>query len=325
MTSIGRRQFLGYGSAMSAIFPMAPALADEYPSKPIRIITPNSAGSSVDNLARRVGDHLSHAWGISVIVDNTPGAGGIIGTEKLIASPADGYTIAVVATNHIILPHVNSAVRYDALAQITPVCTILDSCGVVAARPGFPAKTAGELITYAKANPGKLNFGTSGVGTSVDLSGRLLQKIGGIDVVNVPYRGVSTLVPDLRSGAVDVAVFGLSAVSGLIRAGSLVGLGITRRERLAMFPDIPPISESVPTFRFSGWFALLAPVGLSSAITKKLADEIGRLQADRAFIDAAARDGDVPLVMSGTPLKNFMEEESKRIAALVKSANIKIS
>ena len=208
MQDCSRRGFLARAAALSTALPVGAAMAEGYPSRPIRIITPNSAGSSVDNLARRVGNHLNRAWGVPVVVENIAGAGGIIGTEKLIAAPADGLTLAIVAKNHVILPLVNPAVRYDALAQVTPVCTILESCGVLAARPGFPAKTAAEMIAYAKANPGKVNFGTSGIGTSVDLQGRLLQQIGGIEVVNVAYRGVASLVPDLMSGMVDVAVFG---------------------------------------------------------------------------------------------------------------------
>ncbi|GAA5235300.1 Bug family tripartite tricarboxylate transporter substrate binding protein [Verticiella sediminum] len=325
MHKLSRRGFLGTAAVLGAALPLTAVRADPYPSRPIRLITPNSAGSSVDKLARRVGDHLNRGLGTAVVVENIPGAGGIIGTERLISSPPDGYTLALVAKNHIIIPLVNTAVRYDALKQVTPVCTVLESCGVLAARPGFPAKTAADLIAYARQYPGKVNFGSSGVGTSVDLQGRVLQQIGGIDVVNVAYRGVSALVPDLMSGVVDVAFFGLSAVSEQIHAGSLTGLGITRPQRLAAFPDIPPIAESVPGYSFSGWYALIAPAGLDASIAQRLSDEIARLQADPSFVEMAAREGEAPMSMTGVQLAEFMAQESRDIAALVKSADIRIS
>jgi tripartite-type tricarboxylate transporter receptor subunit TctC len=321
---INRRTLLA-GAAASWLMPAARiAFADTYPSHQIRLITPNSAGSSVDILARRIAGSLGKDFGQTLYVDNLPGAGGIIGTETLIRAAPDGYTLAVVASNHVVLPHVNPKVRYDAIKQITPVAMILEGPLILAARPGFLAKNAAELIAWCKANPGKLNFGTSGVGTTVDLAGRALQQAGGIEVANVAYRGVSALVPDLISGQVDVGVFGVTAIAPQIKSGAVRGLGITSQKRIAALPDVPPISDSVKGFDFPAWYALIGPAGMPPAITDQLAKAVAKLQADPAFIETVGKDGDSPRVMGPADLSRFMASESARFAKLVKDANIVI-
>lgn len=319
---INRRTWLA-GAAASVFLPTAQgALAQTYPARQVRIITPNSSGSSVDVLARRVSTFLGQETGQSFFVDNLPGAGGIIGTETLIRSAPDGYTLAIVASNHVVIPHVNPKVRYDALEQVTPIALILEGPLVLAARTGFPAKNAAELIAWCKANPGKLNFGTSGVGTTVDLAGRALQQAGGIEVVNVAYRGVSALVPDLISGQVDVAFFGVSAIAPHIKSGAVRGLGVTTQKRIATLADVPLVSDSVKGFDFPAWYALLGPAGMKPDISNRLAQEIAKLQADPHFVETVNKDGDSPRVMGPAELTRFMASESARFGKLVKDAHI---
>lgn len=326
MTQISRRTLLR-GSAATALFStFGPAFADIYPSRPVRLVIPNSAGSSVDILARRVGTLLGASLGQSFYIENLPGAGGIIGTQNLIRSVPDGYSLSIVASNHVVIPHVNpKSVRYDALKQVTPIALILEGPLVLAARKGFPAANAGELIAYCKANPGKVTFGTSGLGTTVDLAGRALQQVGQINVVNVPYRGVASLVPDVLSGQVDVAVFGVSAISQQILTGDVRGLGVTTNKRVATLPDVPAIADSVPDFKdFPAWYAFLGPAGLPAPITNRLAQEIAKIQADPAFIDAVSKEGDSPRVMGPDELGRFMASESARIGQLVKDAKLAV-
>lgn len=320
MHHLTRRTFLASAAATGLL----PGLAfcDNYPARQVRIVTPNSAGSSVDLLARRLSEYFGHAMGQAFFVENLPGAGGIIGTETLMRAAPDGYTLAVVASNHVVIPHVNPKVRYDALKQVTPIAMLLEGPLVLAARKGFPAKNMAELARWCRANPGKLNFGTSGVGTTVDLAGRALQQIAKLDVVNVAYRGVSALLPDLMSGQVDVAVFGVSAIAQQIKSGAVQGLGITSQKRIAALPDVPPIGDTVKGFNFPAWYALLGPAGMSPAITNRLAAEVAKLQADRTFIETVAKDGDTPRVMGPADLGLFMASESARFAKLVKDANI---
>lgn len=321
---LNRRTWIA-GVAATALFPAAlPAFGADYPKRPIRVITPNSAGSSVDILARRVATFLGAELGQSAFVENLPGAGGIIGTEALLRAAPDGYTIAVVASNHVVIPHVNPKVRYDALKQFTPIAMILEGGLVLAARPGFPAKNAGEMIAWAKANPGKMNFGTSGVGTTVDLAGRALQHAGGIDVVNVAYKGVSALLPDLMSGQVDVAVVATTAIAAQIKSGAVRGLGVTSQARVETLPDVPPISESVKGFNFPAWYALLGPADLPAPVVSQLAKAVAKLQADPKFVETVRKDGDTPKVMGPAALSSFMASESARFAKLVKDANIVI-
>lgn len=324
MSQITRRQFIACATLTAlSVAPIGKALAAEsYPSKSVRIITPNSGGSSVDLLARRVATFLNQSTGKPFYVENLPGAGGIIGTEALIRAEPDGYTLAVVASNHVVIPHVNPRVKYDALKQVTPIAMISQGPLILAARPGFPAKNAAELIKWCKENPGKLNFGTSGVGTTVDLAGRALQQIGHIKVTNVAYRGVSSLIPDLISGQIDVAVFGVTAISQQIMAGAVRGLGITTKMTIAALPGVPPIADSVKGFDFPAWYALLGPARLRPEVTSLLAAEVARLQADPRFISTLAKDGDTPLVMGPAELGKFMATESVRYGKLVKEANI---
>jgi tripartite-type tricarboxylate transporter receptor subunit TctC len=323
MTAVTRRTLVRCAVAAALLSTIGVALAQPYPSKQVRVITPNSAGSSVDLLARRVAQSLDKSTGGTFYVDNQPGAGGIIGTEALIRSKPDGYTLAVVASNHVVIPHINSNAKYDALKQVTPVALILEGPLVLATRPGFPAKNAAELIQWAKANPGKLKFGTSGVGTTVDLAGRALQQIGGIEVTNVPYKGVSGLVPDLLSGQIDVAVFGVTAIAQHIKRGTAQGIGVTTQKRIAALPEVPPIGESVKGFTdFPAWYALIGPAGMSRDVTNRLASEIAKLQADPAFVETVTKDGDVPRVMGPDALSAFMASESARFAKLIKDAKI---
>lgn len=324
MSRISRRRFIAYASlAAVAASPMGRVIAaNPYPSKNVRIVTPNSGGSSVDLLARRVATYLNQSTGKAFYVENLPGAGGIIGTEALVRAEPDGYTLAVVASNHVVLPHVNPRVKYDALKQVTPIAMISEGPLILAARPGFPAKNAAELIKWCKENPGKLNFGTSGVGTTVDLAGRALQQIGQIKVTNVAYRGVSSLIPDLISGQVDVAVFGVTAISQQIKAGTVRGLGITTKKSIAALPDIPPIADSVKGFDFPAWYALLGPAKMRPEVTNRLAAEIAKLQADPTFVATLKKDGDAPVVMGPAELGRFMATESARYGKLVKEANI---
>lgn len=323
MHHLNRRAFM----ASTAVIGLQPVLGSAfanttYPTRQVRVITPNSAGSSVDVLARRVAEYLGSTMGQAFFVENLPGAGGIIGTETLIRSAPDGYTLAVVASNHVVIPHVNPKVRYDALKQVTPIAMLLEGPLVLAARKDFPAKNAAELLQWCKANPRKLNFGTSGVGTTVDLAGRSLQQSAKVEVLNVPYRGVSALVPDLLSGEIDVAVFGVSAIAAQIKSGAVKGLGVTTRKRIAALPDVPAISESVEGYMFPAWYALLGPAGISPEVVNRLAAEVTKLQGDQKFAETVAKDGDSPKVMGPAELGKFMATESARFAKLVKDANI---
>lgn len=320
--SLNRRTLLVATTGAALLSTAQRAAAETYAARQVRIITPNSAGSSVDVLARRVGTFLGQELGSTFFVENVPGAGGIIGTETLMRAAPDGATLAVVASNHVVIPHVNPKVRYDPLKQVTPIALILEGPLVLAARPGFPAKNAGELIAWCKANPGKLNFGTSGIGTTVDLAGRALQQIGGIEVVNVSYRGVSALLPDLIGGQVDVAVFGVTAIAQQIKSGAVRGLGVSTQKRVAALPDVPPVSDTVKGFDFPAWYALLGPAGMNPAITNQLAKAIAKLQADPSFVESVGKDGDVPRVMGPADLTRFMASESARFGKLVKDAKI---
>lgn len=323
MKKYSRRTMLSVLAA-SCYLPMLSARAEDYPARPIRIITTSTAGSSVDVLARRIAKYFGESLGQSSYVDNVAGAGGIIGTEQLIRSKPDGYTLAVVAKSHVITPLINKAARYNVLTQTTAICMLQESCSVLVASRHFPADTIAQLVAYAKRNPGKVNFGFGGLGTTNDLQGRLIQQLAQIDVLNVPYKGAAGLLSDLLAGTVDVAVMAIPAVSEHIRSGALKPLGITRGIRTPALPDVPPVKDELPDFNFGGWYALVGPAGIPADITTRLSKEIKNLQARPEFIQAAAKDGETPFIMDTAQTASFMRNESYQVAKIIKATNIVI-
>ena len=308
-------------SAMDA-FAQAPA----YPTKPIRLVVPFPAGGATDILARAVAQKLTEAWGQAVVVDNRPGAGGNIGSELVAKATPDGYTLEMgTVGTHAINASLYAKMPYDHVKDFAPVILVAGVPNVLVVTPSLPANSVQELIAYAKANPGKLNFASSGSGTSIHLSGELFKVMAGVEMTHIPYKGSAPALQDLIGGQVQLMFDNLPPSLPQIKSGKLRALGVTTATRSAALPDTPTIAESgLPGFEASSWFGVLAPAGTPPAIVAKLNTEIARWLAT-----PEAREKLVALgatAAGGTPedFARHIAAETAKWAKVVKDSGAKV-
>ncbi|OGA53151.1 MAG: hypothetical protein A3F74_11980 [Betaproteobacteria bacterium RIFCSPLOWO2_12_FULL_62_58] len=250
-----------------------------YPTKPIRMICPFPPGGTTDVVARLVAQKLTEAWGQQVVVDNRPGAGGIIGTEIVAKAAPDGYTVLLGSiTTHAVNPALYKKLNFDPVKDFAPVSLVVSSPQLLAVHPSVAAKSVKELIALAKAKPGQLNYASAGTGTSPHLTFELFKSMAGIDVVHVPYKGTGPAITDLIGGQVQMMITGVVALMPHIKSGKLRGLGVTSAKRVAALPDLPTIAESgIPGFDVSSWFGVFLPGGTPKPIVAKMNAEIRKI------------------------------------------------
>jgi tripartite-type tricarboxylate transporter receptor subunit TctC len=302
----------------------APASAQDYPSRPIRLIVPFGAGGPTDILARIIGHELSERLSQPVVIENRPGAGGNLGTQAAINSPPDGYTLLVVAHPNAINATLYTNLPFNFLNDIAPVSPLVRVTNVMEVTPSFPANTVAEFIAYAKANPGKVNFVSTGSGTSGHLAAELFKSMTGVDIVHVPYRTSVSALTDLMAGQVHVFFDLIPASLPHIRAGRLRALAVTSAKPTDLLPGVPSISETVPGFEISAWFGIGAPRGTPQAIIERLNRDITavitepRVKARLAELSAE--------VMTSTPaeFRRFMEAETEKWGRIVKFSGAKV-
>jgi tripartite-type tricarboxylate transporter receptor subunit TctC len=243
----------------------------QYPNKPIKIIVPLAAAGTGDTLARAVADAMAKELGQPVIVENKPGAGGLVGTEMVAASAPDGYTLLAVSPSHVINPALHAKKTYDPLKDFETITVMANTHQVIVAHPSTPASTLKELIDYAKKNPGKLTYGSAGLGSATHLNMELFKSMAGIDILHVPYKGSTQARQDVLAGQVNLAMDGLLPVQPLIKDGRLRALAITSSRRAQSNPEIPTIAEAgVPGYASDTWYGLLAPAKTPKEIVAKL-------------------------------------------------------
>ncbi|GAA4335753.1 tripartite tricarboxylate transporter substrate binding protein [Pigmentiphaga soli] len=307
--------------ALALSMTTAPAPAQTYPARPVHVVVPFAPGGNADILARVLSEGLTRNMGQPFVVDNRPGGSNIIATQMVARAKPDGYTLLVISNSHTVNPTVfASKLPYDTLRDFTGVAKLATTPMVLAANPGLGVNTVPELIAKAKAEPGRINFSSSGNGSSAHMAGELLNTLAGIKIVHVPYKGTSQGVSDTMSGQVQLAFPSLSAAGVLIRAGQLRGLGITTARRSEAAPDIPPIAETLPGFDASIWTAVIAPAGVPRPVISRLNAEIVKVLNDPAIKPKLVEMGvDVD---TGTPeqLDAFIESDIKRSAQLLKGA-----
>jgi len=288
--------------ASAVCFALAPAigLAQAYPAKPIRLIVPFPAGGATDILARALSQKLGEKIGQTVVVENRPGAGGTIGADAASKSVADGYTLLLATSStHSIGPAINPKIPYNAEADFTPIAYVASSPNLVVVPNTLPVKTMRELIDYARKNPGKLNYASSGNGTIVHLTTEYFKAQSETFILHIPYRGTALAIPDLVSGKVDVLFD--SFVTGMphVRDGKLRALAVTSAKRSALAPEMPTVAETLPGFESVTWFGLYGPKNLPADLVGKINASVNAALADSEVKERFARLGAEPA--GGTP------------------------
>jgi tripartite-type tricarboxylate transporter receptor subunit TctC len=324
---IQRRKFLhlAAGAAGAATLPVLPfvAKAQAYPVRPLRLVTPFPPGGSVDLAARLMGQWLSERLGQQVVIENRPGAGGNVGSEVAAKSPADGYTILLCSVANAISATLYDKLGYDFAKDFAPVCGISSAPNVMVVNPSVPAKTVPEFIAYAKANPGKVNMASSGIGTSIHVSGELFKLLAGIQMVHVPYRGSAPMLTDLLGGQVQVAFDNLQPSMPHIKSGKLRALAVTTATRSEVLPELPTIADFVPGYEASTWNGIVAPRGIPPDIVDRLNKEINAGLADPKVKVRLAEMGASPLTGSPAEFAKFIADDIAKWAKVIRAGNIK--
>ena len=296
--------------------------AQEWPTRPVRIVVPYPAGGAVDIVTRALAEKLSTQWGQPVVVDNKAGAGGLIGSEGVAKSAPDGYTLVMgTVSSHAIAPAVYRKMPYDAAADFGAISLVALTPYIITVTPGVPARNLRELITYAKANPDKLNFGSSGTGTTPHLAGELFNTQAGTRIAHVPYKGSAPMVADLLGGQVQVAFD--NTVIPHIKAGKLRGLAVTGPLRLAAVADIPTAAEAgLSGYEAVGWMGLYAPKGTPAALRARLATDTAKAAATPDFL--AKMEGLGFQARTSTPgeFDSYLLSEQAKWARVVKDAGV---
>ena len=302
------------------------AQAPSYPSKPIRLVVPFPPGGTTDILAREVAQKLTDAWGQSVVVDNRPGAGGNIGAELVAKAAPDGYTLLMgTVGTHAINSSLYAKLPYDHVKDFAPVILVADVPNVLVVNPALPVNSVAELIAYAKSNPGKLNFASSGNGTSIHLSGELLKTMAGVQMVHVPYKGSAPALTDLVGGQVQLMFDNLPSSLPQIKAGKLRAIAVTSATRAAALPDVPTVAEAgLPGFEATSWFGVLAPAGTPQAIVAKLNVEIARWLATPEAQERLRGQGANAAGGSPEDFAKHIAAETAKWAKVVKESGAKI-
>ncbi len=318
-----------WGVAIVAVLGVAGgalAQAPAYPSKPIRLVVPFPPGGATDILAREVAQKLTEAWGQSVVVDNRPGAGGNIGAELVARAAPDGYTLLMgTVGTHAINASLYAKLPYDHVKDFAPVILVAGVPNVLVVNPALPVNTVAELIAYAKANPGKLNFASSGNGTSIHLSGELFKVMAGVQMTHVPYKGSAPAVADLISGQVQLMFDNLPPSLPQIKAGKLRALAVTSATRAPALPDVPTIAEAgLPGFEASSWFGVLAPAGTPPAIVARLNAEIAKWLASPEAREKLSKQGANAAGGSPEDFAKHIAAETTKWAKVVKDSGAKV-
>ena len=291
--------------------------------KPIKLILPVSAGSGVDGIARAAAPALTAALGVPVIVENQPGAGGLVGTQNLQRSASDGLTISMVSNNHVIYPSVLKTVPFDPVADFTQIALIGATPMVLAINPKVPARNLKEFIALLKASPGKYNYASSGNGTILHLAAELFKEAAGVFSTHIPYRGFALMLQDIVGGQVDWGVGALPAMLGQIKAGTILPLCIASPQPNAAAPQIPSSAQAgLPKYLVEGWFAAIGPRGLAPDVLKRIHAAISTAFATPEVKEAMARQGNSINISSPAAATAHFRSELARYAAIVKRAGV---
>ena len=321
---VTRRQLLYLAAGSTALAATAKiSWAQTYPTRPVRILVGFTAGGNFDIVARLMGQWLSEQLHQPVIVENRPGASSNLATEAVIRAPADGYTLLLGGTVNAINATLYEKLSFNFIRDVAPVSGVVRFPNVMTVSASFPAKTVPEFIAYAKANPGKINHGSSGNGTTQHLAGELFKMMTGVNFIHVPYRGAPQAITDLLSGLVQVLFEPLPASIQYIKSGKLRALAVTTATRSEALPDLPAMGEFVPGYEASGWIGVCAPKNTSIEIIEKLNKVINAGLADPKMKARFADLGATTLAGSSADFGKLIAEETEKWGKLIRAANIK--
>jgi tripartite-type tricarboxylate transporter receptor subunit TctC len=298
--------------------------ADKYPNRPVRWVVGFAAGGPNDIVARIMGEWLSDHLGQPFVIENRTGSGGMIAAESMINSPPDGYTIMFVAPNNAIGATLYKNLRFVFLRDTAPVAGMMRLANVMVVPPSLPVRTVAEFIDYAKANPGKLSFASSGNGTSVHMSAELFKSMTGLNMVHVPYRGSAAAYPDLLTGKVHVLFDNLPGSIEFVRSGKLRALGVTTARRSDALPDVPTVGETVAGYEASVWYGIAAPKGTPPEAVETLNKAVTTALADPKIKARVAELGATPMPMSPAAFGKLVADETEKWGAVVKAAGVTV-
>lgn len=312
--------------ALALIMPAVAASADNYPSRPIKIIVPFGAGGPTDVFTRAIAEELQKSLHTAVVQENRPGAGTTIGTEVVAKAAPDGYTLLMVSGTQTVNETLYSHKQYHLMKDLVPIAPLIESDLVLVVNPKVPVKSVKELISYAKANPGKLNFGSSGPGSNYHMAAELLKHLTGIDIVHVPYRGSTGMRTDIISGQIQMLFDAVPTMAPMIKGGMVRALGTTGTARSPILPDVPTIAEAgVPGFQATLWVGFMAPAGTPKPIVDLLNREITKIVSRSEMKAAWEKLGATPVTMSQPQFTSFMQAQIDKWAQVIQANHIKLT
>lgn len=301
-------------------------LAQAYPSKPIKVVIPWVAGGAVESLARVIGNKMSESLGQPLILEARAGANGTIGSAAVAKSAPDGYTLLIGHVGPLaISPALQTQMQYDTIKDFEPVSQLVSGPTLVVVRPDIPVRSTRELIDYAKANPGKLSYGSVGVGSTTHLAGEMLRMMTGVEILHVPYKGGPPVVADLLGGRIGFAFVAVNLALSQVRAGQLRAIAVSSLERSSLFPDLPTVSETLPGFELSSWHGLLAPAGTPKAIIARLNESVEFALKVPEVVKWLQDSGLEPSKSGPREFAAYIRSETAKWAKTVKAAKVVVN
>lgn len=313
-------------AAIAAAICIAGSLASaqsSFPTKPVRIFVPYAAGGGVDILARTLGDVVSKQWAQSVVVENRPGAGGVVASQALVASPPDGYTLIVVASGHATNPLLYPKIPYDTLKDFTPISLLASSPNILLVRADSPFKTLGGMIAQARAKPGSLSFAHAGTGTSTHLAGELLKSLGKVDLNAVPYKGGAPAINDLLGGQIPMSFNNGPESIPQLEAGTVRALAVTTASRAPLLPNVPSMAETVPGYDTEVWWGLLGPAGMPPDLVAKISKDFVAAVNTEPVKERLAKLGASPIGASPKEFDAKIRADYDKWGSIIKAAGMK--
>jgi tripartite-type tricarboxylate transporter receptor subunit TctC len=313
---------------IAALAAMSSAQAEDYPSRLVRIVVPQTAGGGTDTFARAIGQKLGERWGQSVVIENKAGAGGVVGTDFVAKSVADGYTLLVTYEgSQAINQSLYEKLPFDSLKDFEAIATIAVTPFLLIVGPRVEARTLKEFIAYAKANPDKMTYGSAGNGSVNHLLGEMLKTEAGIKLVHVPYKGAPAAIGDVMGGHIDAAFASMPSVISSVQSGVVRALAVSSARRVAIAPDVPSVAEAagIDNFDVNPWWGILAPAGLDPVIAKKIGADVAEILKTPDMVELLAKQGATPLISSSDEFRALLARDIDKWRKVVKASGATVN